>query len=508
MATRASAHNGRAGKKGAYSARHNDRDFDTSTTDHIDPSLTKLNENVRFGGDFGAATNEQHELAFYREHFGESLDRKNAAYKAKGKSAQIKTLEQYYRSAKSCPEETLYTIGKDIDPQILWQIYREHQEWKAEAFPLCQTLSASLHVDEPNAMPHVHERSVWIGHDAQGMEVVGQAKALAEMGVLPPDPEEKYGKHNNAKQTFSRLCREHFVDLCRQHGLEIIDEPLPKDKVGLELTEYKIQRTQERLEEVSQELLKARESHEEVKGEVAALQAEETRIKGVMSDLEGVQADLDACEIPVAPVRFHADEVKVSKSALDKLQEQAKAYAVNKPRFEDMDKREKEAFYRDRELDRREESLSQREREVGAREAAVTAREKAQEGLQKNYNNLRASHATLSDQLADSMKEVSRLQRLLGLIKNALAKLIGKKYGVLNEEQARFAEAIIDVIGKDGHANVNDVLDAPIDRRYREKTKEAESAAYWDKVREEQEKRREKSEQRKQDGRKKDEGRW
>lgn len=250
---RAATHNGRAGKHGAYSAKHNDRQFDVSTADHIDPTLTPQNEVLRFGGDYGVDSIEEHELAFYEDHFGASLERKNAGYRNKGKAGQIRTMEQYYRSTRSCPEETLYTIGKDVDPQLLWTIYREHQAWKAETFPQCQTLDAALHVDEPDAMPHVHERSVWIGHDGRGEEVVGQAKALREMGVDAPDPDAKYGKFNNAKQTFTAECRRHFVDICRAHGLDIIEEPLPAKKVGLDLMEYKIQQTQERLAAIEEQ---------------------------------------------------------------------------------------------------------------------------------------------------------------------------------------------------------------------------------------------------------------
>lgn len=272
MARRAATHNGRAGKRGAFSAKHNDRSFDTSTTDHIDPTLTPQNKNIRFG-DLGAKTNEEHELAFYEAHFGESLERKNAAYRDKGKPGQIKTMEQYYRSTRSCPEETLYTAGKDVDPQVLWKIYLEHQAWKAERYPQCQTLDASLHVDEPNAMPHVHERSVWIGHDSKGMEVVGQSKALSEMGVLPPDPEAKYGKHNNAKMTFTRECREHFIQVCRAHGLEITEEPLPSEKVGLELMEYKIQHAQERVLDAQKQLQDTKDKLIPMRGEFEARKA-------------------------------------------------------------------------------------------------------------------------------------------------------------------------------------------------------------------------------------------
>ena len=349
--TRASTHNGRAGKNGAFSAKHNDRQFDTSTTDHIDSTLTALNENRQFGGDYGELTNEEHELAFYADHFGESLDRKNAGYKAKGKAAQIKTMEQYYRSVKSCPEETLYTIGKEIDPQLLWKIYLEHQQWKAETFPLCQTLDASLHVDEPNAMPHVHERCVWIGHDKDGKEVVGQAKALAEMGVRPPDMEKKYGKFNNAKQTFSKECRDHFIEICRSHGLEIEVEPLPSDKVGLDLMEYKIQHAQERASEASEQAdsaeAKLSRLETEIEAQKAEIEAQKSEISNLQAELKpykDLQVDLKA--VDSMGTTIGPGLVAVKKKDLALLQEQAKAYVANKDEIDNLHQKVEDVEYR------------------------------------------------------------------------------------------------------------------------------------------------------------------
>lgn len=281
--TRAARHNGRGGKKGAYSAKHNDRNFDVTTVNHIDPTLAHLNIHQRFAGEYeGARTNEEYELAFYEDHFGESLARKNAAYKAKGKAGQIKTMEEYHRSMKSCPEETYYTAGEGVDRELLWEIYSKHQAWKAEQFPQCRTLTADLHADEPNAMLHIHERSVWIGHDSKGMEVVGQAKALAEMGVERPDPTKKTGKHNNAKQTFTRECRENFVQICREHGLEIVMEAKPSGEVGLDLTEYKIQHALQREQEAQEQLQETQEHLRQREAENARLQEE---IKGAEAQL-------------------------------------------------------------------------------------------------------------------------------------------------------------------------------------------------------------------------------
>lgn len=312
---RAARHNGRVGKNGAYSAKHSDRNFDVATTTHIDPNLAHLNIHQRYAGKFEEAkTNEEYELAFYEKHFGDSLARKNAAYKTKGKSGQIKTMEEYHRAVKSCPEETYYTAGEGVDRELLWQIYTKHQAWKAEQFPLCQTLTADLHADEPNAMYHIHERSVWIGHDSKGLEVVGQAKALAEMGVLPPDPSKKTGKYNNAKQTFTRECRENFVQLCKEHGLEIVTEAKPSGEVGLELLEYQIQHAQEREQEARAQLqgLQDRASVVQDQLETATREASEAQAKA-----ESLGSQIDESEIAL---RGLCKALVAAQNQLDKVQ--------------------------------------------------------------------------------------------------------------------------------------------------------------------------------------------
>lgn len=336
--TRAARHNGRGGKKGAFSAKHNDRNFDLNTVDHIDPALTDLNIHQRFAGAFEEAnTNEEYELAFYEKHFRASLDRKNAAYKEKGKSGQIKTMEAYHRSMKSCPEETYYTAGTGVDRELLWQIYTQHQAWKAERFPLCQTLTADLHADEPNAMLHIHERSVWIGHDSNGMEVVGQAKALTEMGVERPDPSKKTGKYNNAKQTFTRECRENFIQICQQHGLEIIVEAKPSGKGGLDLLEYKIQHAQERAAEAAQ---KATEAHQEAVE--ARQQADDARGK-----LLGIQEALKRLEAPEEVLGIEGkktilgDKITLEREEYETLRQWANAGAASKALADDVRKKTK-----------------------------------------------------------------------------------------------------------------------------------------------------------------------
>ena len=40
---KATRHNGRAGKHGAYNPKHNDRKFDEENSEHIDAERTKFN---------------------------------------------------------------------------------------------------------------------------------------------------------------------------------------------------------------------------------------------------------------------------------------------------------------------------------------------------------------------------------------------------------------------------------------------------------------------------------
>ncbi len=130
----------------------------------------------------------------------------------------------------------------------------EHQAWAAEMYPQRYILDASMHVDEPNAMIHVHERVVWVGHDGHNMEVACQEKALREMGIPSPDPTRESNRYNNRKMVFSAENREHFIQTCQAHGVDVEMEPLPSSQVGLSIAAYKRMRMQEKLATSAQQL--------------------------------------------------------------------------------------------------------------------------------------------------------------------------------------------------------------------------------------------------------------
>lgn len=242
--SRTTLHNGRKNRQGqAYSPRHNDRKFDLDKAEHIEQERTKENiywhylqkENPDM--DFSTA-----EKTFYKNHFEEALKIRNSSYIQHGNKKQVKTLEQYMQ--EHCPEETIWMIGNAeemIPAKILHNVWKEQKAWMEKTFPQMTVLDWALHVDEQGA-PHVHERHVFIGHDKKGLEVVGQNKALAEMGISAPNPQKPTGRHNNAKMTYTAKCREHFQEICKRHGLEIEVQPRERSEMGLTQAEYKTRR--------------------------------------------------------------------------------------------------------------------------------------------------------------------------------------------------------------------------------------------------------------------------
>lgn len=238
---RTTLHNGRKNRQGqAYRASHNDRKFDLDKAEHIEQERTKENIYWHYlqkeNPDMDFSTGEK---TFYKDHFEEALSIRNSSYIQHGNKKQVKTLEEYMQ--EHCPEETIWMIGnaEDMIPaKILHNVWTEQKTWMEAMFPQVTVLDWALHVDEQGA-PHIHERHVFIGHDKRGLEVVGQNKALAEMGISAPNPQRPTGRHNNAKMTYTAICRQHFQELCKRHGLDIEVQPRERSEMGLTQAEYK-----------------------------------------------------------------------------------------------------------------------------------------------------------------------------------------------------------------------------------------------------------------------------
>lgn len=272
---RMTVHNGRAGKNGTYSPKHNDRNFDISSAEHIDPE--RMPGNIYWNWTGENITFEDCEKAFYEEHCRAHLDAVNKRHREQRHPERVRDMDAYRTARQTCPEETLLMIGnKDehLPPRTLRAICEDLRNWEEKQIPGLRVLNMALHVDEQGA-PHIHMRKAWIYRDENGIESIAQSKTLQAAGIPLPHPDKPAGRHNNRKQTFSQMERKALYEICRGYGLESLLETKPRErsKSGREFEDYKASQAEERAQAAE---MRAKMAEEKMKQAEASLQ----RIKG------------------------------------------------------------------------------------------------------------------------------------------------------------------------------------------------------------------------------------
>lgn len=270
---RATIHNGRTSNLGAFTPRHNDRNFNINHAEHINPERVKLNRYWNWTGN-PETTFEAAEIAFYEKHISAHLAAQNARYRAQRHAERAKTMDEYRKSPQTCPEEVILQIGKlgdTIPADMMTRIIQEQINWEQKQFPGVKVLNVALHMDEQGA-PHIHERRAWVYTDTDGNTAISQNKSLEQMGVELPNPDRPRGRFNNRKQTFSRMCREHLLQICREHGLEIEEIPQEKSRSGRTLEDYQAGEAEKRAADAER-----RRQFSERAAESAEKQAESAR---------------------------------------------------------------------------------------------------------------------------------------------------------------------------------------------------------------------------------------
>ena len=270
---RATIHNGRTSNLGAFTPKHNDRNFNINHAEHINPERVKLNRYWNWTGN-PETTFEAAEQAFYEKHIRKHLDAQNARYKAQRHAERVKSMDEYRRSPQTCPEEVILMIGKagdTIPTDMMARIIQEQINWEQKQFPGVKVLNVALHMDEQGA-PHIHERRAWVYTDKDGNTAISQNKSLEQMGVELPNPNKPRSRFNNRKMTFSRMCREHLLQICREHGLEIEEIPQEKSRSGRTLEDYQAGEAEKRAADAER-----RRQFSERAAESAEKQAESAR---------------------------------------------------------------------------------------------------------------------------------------------------------------------------------------------------------------------------------------
>ncbi|MBQ3279040.1 MAG: hypothetical protein IJG94_07730 [Clostridia bacterium] len=236
-AQRVSRHNGRAGKSGAYSSKHNDRQFDAENAEHI--NKTRMLQNVYWDYLNGERTHAEQpageypsfqtmEKQFYTERYSGYLSGQAERNRKSGHSNRNRTVDDLLHDKRICPEETILQIGKEgseTPPEVLLEVVHEyHDRFNQQFGEHVHIIDWALHLDETT--PHVHERHVFDMQNGHGEIEPKQEKALELMGIPLPKPDQKPGKYNNRKMTFDAVCREMFIDVCKEHDISIEEEPI------------------------------------------------------------------------------------------------------------------------------------------------------------------------------------------------------------------------------------------------------------------------------------------
>ena len=253
-------HNGRAGKHGTYTPKHNDRNFNLTNGEHIDPERAKGNIYWDcFHGfrstiapqdpDNLAGTFSDVERQFYETHYSEFIERQNERNAKIRHTERNRSIPDLLSSRKTCPEETIYQLGTKDDHasgEVLLAVVTEFiEEFKARFGDHVHVLDWALHLDE--STPHIHERHVFDCENKHGEVAPQQEKALEALGFDLPDPDKPLSRRNNRKIAFDAACRKMLFDIAKRHGLELEEEAEYGNRQYLEKQDYILAKQKELL---------------------------------------------------------------------------------------------------------------------------------------------------------------------------------------------------------------------------------------------------------------------
>lgn len=313
---RATIHNGRTSHLGAFTPKHNDRNFNIKNAEHIDPERVRNNRYWNWTGK--EITFEAAEIAFYEKHIQQHLDAQNARYRAQRHAERVKSMDEYRRSPQTCPEEVILQIGKrgdTIPADMMARIIQEQINWEQKTFPGVKVLNVALHMDEQGA-PHIHERRAWVYTDKDGNFAISQNKSLEQMGVELPNPDKPRGRFNNRKQTFSKRCREHLLQICREHGLEIEEIPQEKSRSGRTLEDYQAGEAEKRAADAERRRQFSERAAESAKNTARSYEEHAERVARQINAVYGELADAGLQKQDIQK------QVEQLQERIDNLQEQ------------------------------------------------------------------------------------------------------------------------------------------------------------------------------------------
>lgn len=251
-----SIHNG---QKWEGNPNHNCRNYDLNESPHV--IQERVSDNVydcvypEMADDFEAA-----EKRFYEEHFAKALEIRNEKARKSRKKDRIMTMDQFRKSSRYRPTESIIQIGNLYDypdPELLATAYKELESYEKEITKgRMVALNSSLHLDE--STPHIHQRKVFVykerNPDGTTRLEIGKEKALEQAGIPLPFADEPESRFNNRLITYTAMIRDKFCEICKNLGLEIDKVPMKREHLSkMDFINKAIQEERERARRMKKE---------------------------------------------------------------------------------------------------------------------------------------------------------------------------------------------------------------------------------------------------------------
>lgn len=333
-----------------YSNKHNDRNFDTETTDNI--CTERIKQNLLYLVDEeGTITEKPEKTSFadwefkmYQSYYAKWLEKQTERHKAAGHNSRVRTMEQIISSPRFAPREEILSIGNFTnqcqDEEAFIDAVDRYVQELQHRFPYIRILNYSVHRDEEvrsqstdtngniseiqseKSNVHAHIRSCFVYLNEDGDFEPNQNQALAAMKIEPPNPDGKIDRYNNRISTMTSQCRTLFHEIAMEHGFSIETEVESPGKKTLNKQEYLAHVLKKETAELSEQRATLQTLNDELTsknatmaGDIAvkqdktrqldrerkriekridALQQEESRLKGVLRHLRASIKSVEA----------------------------------------------------------------------------------------------------------------------------------------------------------------------------------------------------------------------
>lgn len=392
-----SFHNGTVWSRG-----HNIRDERyVGKQEHIDKTLTEQNVTIR----------DVPVRQAYAKIFGKAVEE----YNAKQKRSDRRIMDYYdkikHDKRKHPVYECIVQIGDRFDTGHIAKLEKQALQRFAEEWdkrnPNLRLIGAYIHCDESDGTVHMHVDYIPVAECTRGMKLQNSLdRALQQQGFLSTNI------HQTAQIAWQDSEREALCIICRDLGIDVQrNQGIGQGRKSLTPQEYK----------------RAKEKQKtQIENELKPLMDELDKYR--ILDVSTRFFDIEKKKVPFSK------KVTVSVEDIEQLEEQAKAYRVNRQEVYTLRVRKAALDERERQLDEREQQLDEKGKYLNER---LDQLEENQRVLQKNrhiveqmyerqkrvnqlldqseckVSSLSAENVSLTDRVAEMNRTIERLRKWL-----------------------------------------------------------------------------------------------